>query len=79
MKEKLINNFFHIIPLHYSEFITISYFAAFKIAILFRNTEQKYCQLNFFATYVTSWLACSEEVKRKILSFRKGCGLGSSF
>ena len=33
--------------------------------------EQKYCQLDFFATYASSWLASLIEVKGILVSFRQ--------
>ena len=38
--------------------------------------EKQYYHSDFFATYVSSWLASSIKVKKIIFSFRAGCGLG---
>ena len=42
MKEKLIYNFLYIIPLHYLNFITVSYFVALKVLIFFVIPSDQY-------------------------------------
>ena len=40
------------------------------------STEQIYCQLDFFATHIGSWLASFIEITGIIRNFRQGCVLG---